>query len=253
MINPQNRNFAELNTRFFSSFDRLPHRVSHINFNLYHYAGNNPVKYIDPDGLAAWDSTNEWSQDYIDEYSCYVSNKIEEYSESGEKFTCEDLALSLLIDFASEHNLPVTIINESGTFSSDGKEFSSVDQFKNKVLSSTAASDIELNTIMIDLTEATSGDLICMDTGVPNGTKDDKYSHIQVITGKLGNFFSISQGNISGGSSKYNSSLYGGELIQSRIYDWNKDIFKNKIQNTSVPDASNSFGMSFRRWNFYEM
>ena len=23
---------------------------THINFNLYHYAGNNPVKYVDPDG-----------------------------------------------------------------------------------------------------------------------------------------------------------------------------------------------------------
>ena len=50
MVNPQNRNLSELNTCFFSSFDRLPHRVSHINFNLYHYAGNNPVKYFDPDG-----------------------------------------------------------------------------------------------------------------------------------------------------------------------------------------------------------
>jgi len=24
--------------------------VGHINFNLYHYAGNSPVKYTDPDG-----------------------------------------------------------------------------------------------------------------------------------------------------------------------------------------------------------
>ncbi len=33
-----------------TTFDRLPHRVNHINFNLYHYIGNNPIRYLDPDG-----------------------------------------------------------------------------------------------------------------------------------------------------------------------------------------------------------
>ena len=28
----------------------LRHRSNHINSNLYHYGGNNPVRYVDPDG-----------------------------------------------------------------------------------------------------------------------------------------------------------------------------------------------------------
>ena len=87
MINPQNRNLSELNTCFFSSFDRLPHRVSHINFNLYHYAGNNPVKYLDPDGKFDWNTftveagdtlpkiTMEFNQKYSTDYSVgFVAN-----------------------------------------------------------------------------------------------------------------------------------------------------------------------------------
>ena len=32
---------------------------NHINFNLYHYAGNNPVKYVDPDGRFAYGPDGE--------------------------------------------------------------------------------------------------------------------------------------------------------------------------------------------------
>ncbi len=32
---------------------------NHINFHLYHYAGNNPVKYLDPSGLETIDSTKD--------------------------------------------------------------------------------------------------------------------------------------------------------------------------------------------------
>ena len=220
---------------------------------MYAYAANNPVHYIDPTGMAAWNIYNEWSPEYIDNYSKYIDAKITEYIEKGQKFTCEDLSLSLLIDFACENNLPVTIKNESGTFSSYSDNFSNINDFKNTVLSTTGASDLEMNTIGIDLADIQPGDLICMDTGIPNAAKDNKYSHIQVVAVCIDNFIGIRQGNISSGSAKYNSFLYGGEKIQGRAYDIKNDIFINTYKNTLVPNASTVFGMSFRRWNFYGM
>ena len=54
-----NLSISTFNTNFsFSIYSRKPdgkyhnfrRNFNHINNNLYHYAGNNPVKYTDPDG-----------------------------------------------------------------------------------------------------------------------------------------------------------------------------------------------------------
>ena len=37
----------------------------HINFNLYHYAGNNPILYLDPDGRAERDNSNVKLSDHF--------------------------------------------------------------------------------------------------------------------------------------------------------------------------------------------
>ena len=42
---------------------------NHINFNLYHYAGNNPVKYTDPDGRT------DFFSHYMDEYYDFMTEE----------------------------------------------------------------------------------------------------------------------------------------------------------------------------------
>ncbi|MCR5614472.1 hypothetical protein [Treponema sp.] len=219
---------------------------------MYVYAANNPIKYTDPDGRDAWNSFNEWTPEYIEQYSQYVDSKIEQYQNNNQKFTCEDLSLCLLIDFASENNLPITITNGTGTYSSNSEDFSSIEEFKETVLSSTGACDLKFNTIDIDISKMQAGDLICMDIGTPWGPQDGEYSHIQVINIRLGDCFGIRQGNIERGSSKYNSVFYGGEYIQNRVYNFKKDIFMNINKGSSVPEATSAFGMAFRRWDFYK-
>ena len=72
------------------------------------------------EGKGAWEVKNEWTDAYIKKYREYTPKKIEEYRSKNMRFTCEDLGLSVLIDFASENNLPVTITNGSGKYSSLG-------------------------------------------------------------------------------------------------------------------------------------
>ena len=49
--------------------------MSYINCSLYHYAGNNPVKYLDPDGLETYDSSITWEQFVNISQGCRIISK----------------------------------------------------------------------------------------------------------------------------------------------------------------------------------
>jgi hypothetical protein len=223
---------------------------------VYHYAGNNPVKYTDPDGRAAWGATSEWTDDAIEGYKQFVNEKIAQYESNEQSFTCEDLALNLLIDYASQNGLPVSIENGKGVFSSNSNKYKNVEQFRNAVLSSTGANDLLNFSNTVISNNLSSGDLLLLDTGLPGGTHDDKVSHVQVVTDFIApsGVISIAQGSTrKRGSANPSSSKYIGVPITRGNYHLLNDTY-SRINGAPVQNAINSFGiLRYARWNFKGM
>ena len=222
------------------------------------------MRYIDPDGREAWEVNNQWNDDYINKFSSFVSNQTNQYVKDGSQFTCEDFALSLLIDFASTNGLPVTINNGSGTYDARSDDYTDVATFKNDVLTTTGARDLQNNNnaVSSDISGARGGDIIV------NRNNNDVGTHIQVVTAgfHIGNTdfvngVSIAQGNsgiLNGvpGSSRIldsgnpNSSFYTGKPIERGWIDVNANVYFNNTKGTTTNNYSNTKNIDVRRWNF---
>lgn len=81
----------------------------------YSAMDDDPILKSDPIGDTSWPITNQWNANTIQKYRGYVAGAAQKYQNNGTKCTCEDFALSVLIDFASQNNLPLVIGDNSGT------------------------------------------------------------------------------------------------------------------------------------------
>src|SRR5690606_37507778 len=132
-------------------------------------------------------------EDYVAQYQASVQNTIQQYQKDDKEFTCEDLALSVMMDFAESIGLPVTITNGSGTYDARSDDYTDGATFKNDVLTTTAAPDLQndQNTTTITTNQATSGDIIL------NRNGEGRAHHTQVVyspTNDIG-VMGIKQGN----------------------------------------------------------
>ena len=91
-----------------------------------------------------------------------------------------------------------------------------------------------------------------MDDGAGNGPNslDGKPGHTQVIEKNTQGVFNIKQGNFDETKrGEYGSDNYGGINIQARRLDTNTDEFYGS-DNVPRPNASQKYGLWYRRWDF---
>jgi hypothetical protein len=234
-------------TRFLT-VDRLANRFP--GYSPYVYSLNNPIVFVDANGDSAWAIHSQWSEETIKSYQTYASKRAEEYAKSGTACTCEDLALNILIDFASANGLPLVIANQSGAYSAAADAFTDVQGFRNSVLETTGARDLQnpLNTTAVALSGIATGDLLLgrRETGVA--------FHTQVVTSIEPNAIGIHQGNF--GTSLFNrtsdpsSWFYKGAPVQRGTINLESGVFTNRTLGRTVDNFITVYNIEPRRWRF---
>lgn len=237
----------------FISLDRFAEKYP--SMSPYHYCMWNPIKFIDPSGDSAWAITNSWNDHYISQYRDRVKDIGQKYRETGQKYTCEDFALSVLIDFASEHGLPVKIANGTGVYDARSNAYSDVESFKNDVLKSTGARDLQSKKNTLPTNKPSSGDIVV------NRHANGMGHHIQLVQGGDQECLFLYQGNsnflnsVPGasrlGASSPGSLLYAGKGIELAVYNTKTDYYTNVTTRKSTAGFSAKANIEYRKWNFY--
>ncbi|HZX00752.1 MAG TPA: hypothetical protein VFF45_00765 [Bacilli bacterium] len=175
--------------------------------------------------MPAWPVVNKWTERFIQHYQQRARARAQWELDRRARFTCEDLALHVIIRFADHYRLPVTIRNEWEPRGYDPRDFDgTADEFRAQVLSTTGARDFVRFTntqgfrgtrgSMENLGRARPGDLIHL--VYPD------YDHIQLVTEATPQRITIVQGNIDDWgrtSADPSSEHYIGAVVQEHYYD----------------------------------
>ncbi|HRP03254.1 MAG TPA: hypothetical protein PLE30_11460 [Candidatus Kapabacteria bacterium] len=200
----------------------------------------------------AWKITRNWDNHYIKFYQNFAGRQAEMYKEMGKEFTCEDLALQILIDFASQNELPLKLQSAKGEFfdASDSKYKGNKMSFRNSVLSSFAARDLQVgyNTIGIGLKDVQIGDLM-----IKANDNQGIGHHTQIVTQIYANFIEITQGNTKFPYRLYNAPnhiFYIGANITTGVFSLPYGNFFNYNTRRSYSNGEINY-YQIKSWNFY--
>jgi RHS repeat-associated protein len=218
-------------------------------------SGGASVNYVDfsrGSSNGAWEIKNEWNGNFIQEYRHFVAGVYNAYYKyAGERFTCEDFALNILVTFAAANGLPLVIKNDSDPKGLRSENFSSADDYYSAVASTTAARDLNQWGNVYATQNPQIGDLILLINSEGNA------HHVQVITNFTNSEISIAQGNFDPWysdmfrwSNNPRSTGYHGTDPQTGYYNRSNGNFFNSTMSRSTPGLLNQSSTTFWSWNF---
>ena len=169
---------------------------------------------IDVLGDSAWSVVRDWNENDGAAFAKYVETKIKDYE--GKKLDCADLAVALLVDYASENGLSLQLTTADGktTFDSNSDDFTSTNQFKRSAQQGLRAIDISANTYTVEKKDAQSGDMVIL----------TKPANHVVIYDQINPKKTVAYGNLVGG--KASPVVVGKWDWTNIIRDSNGTVYK---------------------------
>ena len=178
---------------------------------------------------AAWKISNSWNESWIKIYRNEVNSLIAIMESTGDAYSCEDFALSCIMNFARKKELPFKWETGSETFDASESGYKDAEKFTEAVMKATGAKDFQrsVNTSIVGKENAQIGDLVVMSQIEDKGVA----SHIQVIVKTEGTpnvSLDIKQGNLN---SRFSIHFGTARLITSGTHLLKRDIFFSKGDN----------------------
>jgi RHS repeat-associated protein len=128
--------------------------------STYAFAENRVVDGRELEGLEAWNVNRDWQFSDVENFAKFSTSQIKKYEETHVKDDCANFAYRLIVDYAFENNLPLTLKSASGkTFNSEDKKYTNYARYLKDVLNNLSAKDIMSNTFNVSQSETQAGDV----------------------------------------------------------------------------------------------
>jgi RHS repeat-associated protein len=213
---------------------------------------------------SVWVISNTWNDAYIQKFNASVSVYMSQFENAAQTFTCDDLALELIIQFAKDNHLPFKWEVAEMTYDANATSLANFETFLLHVKIHSGAPDFQRasNTNTINQDAVNGGSMI-----LNEGSRLVAH-HVQVVTSVYRDMgmvrgINVRQGNFRSpvwiwnrftGSDDPRSWRYLGVTPQMGYYNTELDIFRNMTLNRTTMDFSKIehlvyIQFNFQRWN----